>query len=103
MDGKPADAAGGGQLGGRTVVIQKVVVGASHFRELGIKPPFANTVGTGTALVLRDGRMYQARWSRPLAGAGTSFTQPDGRPMPFARGQVWVVLAYGPGSTGQQR
>jgi Protein of unknown function (DUF3048) N-terminal domain/Protein of unknown function (DUF3048) C-terminal domain len=102
MDGRPAYAAEGGQLGGATVVIQDVVVGASHFRELGIKPPYANTVGSGTAVVLRNGRMYRLRWSRPGAEAGTTFTQANGKPMPFARGQVWVVLAYGPGSTAQQ-
>ena len=33
-------------------------------------------------------------------GGGTSFTLPDGTPMRFARGQVWVVLKYGPGSKG---
>jgi hypothetical protein len=98
MDGRPAVAAGGGQLGGRTVVIQSVVVGASHFRELGIKPPYASTVGSGLAVVLRDGRAYRVHWSRPKAGGGTSFTLPGGRPMRFARGQVWVVVKYGPGS-----
>jgi Protein of unknown function (DUF3048) N-terminal domain/Protein of unknown function (DUF3048) C-terminal domain len=100
MDGKPALAAGGGQLGGPTVVIQSVVVGASHFRELGIKPPYANTVGRGLAVVLRDGRAYQVHWSRPRADGGTSFTLTGGAPMRFARGQVWVVYKYGPGSTG---
>jgi hypothetical protein len=100
MDGRPAYAAEGGQLGARTVVIQSVVVGASHFRELGIKPPYANTVGSGSAVVLRDGRDYRVHWSRPRAGVGTTFTLPDGRRMPFAPGQVWVVYKYGPGSTG---
>ncbi len=98
MDGSRARAAQGGQLGGATVVIQDVVVGASHFRELGIKPPYASTVGSGTAVVLRNGRIYHVRWARPMASAGTSFTRANGKPMPFARGQVWVILAYGPGS-----
>ncbi len=100
MDGKPALAAGGGQLGGATIVIQSVVVGASHFRELGIKPPYANTVGSGIAVVLRDGRAYHVHWSRPRADGGTTYTLPGGEPMRFARGQVWVVYKYGPGSTG---
>jgi Protein of unknown function (DUF3048) N-terminal domain/Protein of unknown function (DUF3048) C-terminal domain len=102
MDGRPADATEGGQLGAPTVVIQSVVVGASHFRELGIKPPYANTVGRGTAIVLRGGRAYLVHWSRPRDDGGTTFTLPDGQPMPFARGQVWVVYKYGPGSTGQE-
>ena len=99
MDGKPAMAAGGGQLGGPTVVVQYVKVTTSVFRELGIRPPYASTVGSGTAVVLRDGRAYHVRWSRPAAGDGTTYTQPDGRPMPFARGQVWVVFGVGPGSS----
>jgi hypothetical protein len=102
MDGSRARAAQGGQLGGATVVIQDVVVGASHFRELGIKPPYANTVGSGTAVVLRNGRIYHVHWARPMAAAGTSFRQANGKPMPFARGQVWVILAYGPGSVGKE-
>jgi hypothetical protein len=56
-------------------------------------------VGSGRAVVLRDGRAYQAHWSRPRADGGTSFTMPGGKPMPFARGQVWVVFARGAGST----
>ena len=99
MDGRPATAAGGGQLGGPTVVIQYVKVTTSVFRELGIRPPYANTVGSGTAVVLRDGRAYHVRWSRPAAGDGTTFTLPDGAPMPFARGQVWVAFGAAPGST----
>ena len=98
MDGNPAYAAEGGQLGGATVVIQYVVVGTSVFKELGIRPPYANTVGHGPAVVLRDGRAYHVNWSRPTADSGTTFTLPDGSRMPFARGQVWVVFAYGPGS-----
>lgn len=100
MDGKPADAAGGGRLGGPTVVIQYVRVATSGFLELGIRPPYANTVGSGSAVVLRGGRAYHVRWSRPSADAGTAFTLPDGHRMPFARGQVWIVYGLGPGSTG---
>ncbi len=98
MDGRPAEASEGGQLGGRTVVVQYTKVRTSVFRELGVRPPYAETVGSGTAVVLRDGRAYHVRWSRPRADAGTTFTLPDGHRMPFARGQVWVALGYGPGS-----
>src|SRR5579875_2358470 len=99
MDGAPARDAADGRLGGPTVVVQYVKVVTSRFKERGVRPPYAQTVGAGRALVLRDGRAYQARWSRPAADGGTAFTLPDGHPMPFARGQVWVLLAIGPGST----
>ncbi|MGN6796088.1 MAG: DUF3048 domain-containing protein [Streptosporangiaceae bacterium] len=102
MDGKPATAADGKKLGARTVVVQYVKVGTSGFLELGIRPPYAHTVGSGRAVVLRDGRAYHVRWSRPAADGGTTFTMPDGSRMPFAMGQVWVIYGFGPGSSRQQ-
>jgi hypothetical protein len=33
-------------------------------------------------------------WSRPTANGGTTFSTASGQAMTFARGQVWVVLAY---------
>jgi len=99
MDGSAANAADGKQLGAHTIVVQYVKVGTSGFLEHGGRPPFAHTVGSGRAVVLRNGRAYQVHWSRPNADGGTTFTLPDGRRMPFARGQVWVVYGFGPGST----
>jgi hypothetical protein len=102
MDGRQATAAAGTKLGAPTVVVQYVNVGTSVFRELGIRPPYAHTVGSGSAVVLRDGRAYRVHWSRPDADGGTAFTLPDGHRMTFARGQVWVIYGFGPGSSRQQ-
>ena len=100
MDGSPAISTGAGQLSAPTVVIQRVAVGLSRFLEQGpMMPPDAKTVGSGTATVLRNGQAFRARWSRPAAGGGTTFTTDSGKPMTFARGPVWIVLAYGPGSS----
>jgi hypothetical protein len=96
MDGRPAAAAGGGQLGAPTVVIQYTKVRTSRFREQGVRPPYAESTGTGTGVVLRGGEAYAIRWSRPDASGGTTFTTTAGGPMTFARGQVWVVLAAAP-------
>jgi hypothetical protein len=93
MDGAPARAAEGGQLGAPTVVIQYTTVRTSRFLEAGIRPPYAESTGTGTGMVLRDGQSYAIRWSRPDPSGGTTFTTPSGQPMPFAPGQVWVVFA----------
>jgi hypothetical protein len=94
MDGTPAVEAGGGRLSAATVVIQHTTVTTSRFLEYGSRPPYARSTGSGAALVLRNGRAYQVRWSRPSADGGTTYTLPSGRRMTFARGQVWVVLAY---------
>ena len=99
MDGTAATCTEDGQLKAATVVIQYTRVGTSRFLEESVRPPYAYTVGSGRAVVLRNGRSYAAHWSRPQADGGTTFTTAAGQPMTFARGQVWVVLAYGPGST----
>ncbi|HVT70271.1 MAG TPA: DUF3048 domain-containing protein, partial [Trebonia sp.] len=93
IDGAPAMATEGGQLGGSTVIIQYTQITTSRFEEYGGRPPYAKSTGSGKAVVLRDGREYTVRWSRPSLQAGTTYTLPDGRRMLFAPGQTWVVLA----------
>jgi hypothetical protein len=96
MDGAPAMATEGGQLGGATVVIQYTVVRTSRFLEYGSRPPYAQSVGSGRAVVLRNGKAYDVHWSRPSADGGTTYTLPSGQRMRFAPGQVWVVLTAAP-------
>src|SRR6516225_9858861 len=93
MDGAPAMATEGRQLGGATVIIQYTVVRTSRFIEYGGRPPYAQSLGSGDAIVLRNGRAYHVRWHRGSADGGTTFTLASGKRMTFSRGQVWVVLA----------
>jgi hypothetical protein len=94
MDGAPALTTDSGQLRPATVVIQYTTVRTSPFLEQGrVRPPFAVSTRSGTAVVLRGGMAYRVHWSRPSRPGGTTFTLPSGRPMTFAHGQVWVVLA----------
>jgi hypothetical protein len=78
------------------VVIQYTTVRTSRFREESVRPPYAQSTGAGRAVVLRGGEAYAARWSRPDADAGTTFSTASGQPMTFATGPVWVVLAATP-------
>jgi hypothetical protein len=94
MDGTPAKTIDGGRLSPATVVIQHTTVRTSRFLEYGKPPPYAESTGSGTALVLRDGKAWTTHWSRPDANAGTTFTTASGQRMTFTPGQVWVVLAY---------
>jgi hypothetical protein len=91
MDGSRAGSTEGPQLSAATVVIQHTVVRTSPFRERGLRPPYAETTGHGWALVLRNGRSYRVRWSRPQPDGGTAFTY-EGKPFRFAAGPVWIVL-----------
>jgi hypothetical protein len=93
MDGARAESTEDGQLSAATVVIQYTAVRTSRFHKQGVPSPYAVSVGSGSAVVLRDGRSWTARWSRPRADAGTTFTTAAGQPMTFARGPVWIVLA----------
>jgi hypothetical protein len=92
MDGKQSTDTTGGDLAASTVVIQYTVVRTSRFLEYGFRPPYAQSTGSGTAVVLRDGREYRVHWSRPNQNGGTTYTLPSGARMTFAPGQIWVVL-----------
>jgi hypothetical protein len=92
VDGTRAASTEGPQLSAATVVIQHTLVRTSNFKEYGRRPPFASTVGHGTAIVLRNGMSYRVRWSRRGADGGTTFTTLSGQPMRFAVGPVWIVL-----------
>jgi hypothetical protein len=92
MDGTQATDAAGGYLGAATVIIQDTDVRTSRFREYGFRPPYADSTGSGTAVVLRNGRAWRVHWSRPNPDGGTTYTLPSGARMTFALGQEWVVL-----------
>ncbi|MFE0514705.1 DUF3048 domain-containing protein, partial [Streptomyces sp. NPDC058964] len=94
MDGTPAETADGQPVAPATVVVQYVTVRESAYHDvLGNNTPYTETVGSGKAEVLRDGRAFDATWTRGAAPGGTEFTSADGAPVNFAKGQVWVVFA----------
>jgi hypothetical protein len=92
MDGARAMTTDGGQLSAATVVIQHTRVRTSRYLEYGVPPPYAETTGSGTATVLRNGKAYQVHWSRHKWYAGTTFTTDSGQRMTFAPGPVGIVL-----------
>jgi hypothetical protein len=93
MDGAPLTSASGPRPSAATVVLQRVAVRDAGVRDAkGSPSPFAATVGSGDVVVLRDGLAFAGSWSRPTPAAITSFTLPDGSPLTFAPGPVWVVL-----------
>ena len=94
MDGTPTVLTSGKQVAPATVVVQYVKVRKSKYHDyLGNNTPYTETVGSGKAEVLRDGRVFDVGWKRRTATDGTEFTTADGSPVNFAKGQVWVVFA----------
>lgn len=74
------------------VIIQHVKVRESRFHSRTGFVPFSETVGTGSAVVLRDGKSYTVTWNRPAESAGTTFTL-DGKTLPLHPGRTWIILA----------
>ncbi|MYS24135.1 Protein of unknown function [Streptomyces sp. DvalAA-14] len=73
------------------VIVQHVIVKESRFHSRTGFVPFSETVGSGTAVVLRDGRSYSVRWSRPAETSGTTFRL-GGATLPLRPGRTWIIL-----------
>ena len=92
MDGAPGRDSDGTRVEASTVVFQYVKTERSRYFDFtGANTPYARTVGSGSALVLRDGTAQSVRWSRADQDSPTVFTAAKRR-VTFAPGKVWVVL-----------
>ena len=84
------DALTGDAVAPTTVVVQKVAMRpSSNVTSDGAATPLSLLVGSGEAIVLRDGRAWEGKWSRTGLDAPTLFTV-DGAELTFAPGQTWV-------------
>jgi len=94
LDGQAARTTSGARLAASTVVVQYTKITSSRLHDvLGNATPYTNTVGSGRAVVLRDGVAFSGRWTRKSEEDGTTFTTATGEDLPFAVGPVWVVYA----------
>ncbi len=53
---------------------------------------YQQLLGTGDALIFQDGKVIQAKWSRPDAETLDKYTDLQGNEVEFVRGQIWVQL-----------
>lgn len=92
MDGSPATTVEGPQLHSPTVIVQSCEVHPSKYGDAyGGVTPITQTVGQGTALLMRNERAYHIKWSRPTAKDGTTWTY-HGHQIPMDPGSVWIML-----------
>lgn len=87
--GVPSAVTGPGRIGAANVVVlaTRRYIGASGY-------PETDVVGSGAARIARDGRVYEARWSKPTATAPLTLTLADGSgPFPLRPGPTWLHLA----------
>ena len=93
-NGTPHVLEGGARLSFPNIVIQSCryqptsVIDAS-----GANSPEAVLVGDGEAWVLSGPALAKGRWSRPDAGAVTSYVDGGGQPLLLQPGPTWVMLA----------
>jgi len=85
LDGRPqSDAANGVPLTAKTVVVQ-------YTRQVPGATPRVHTIGSGDAVILRNGKRYEGTWVRDRIKGGTTYYV-DGKPFNMDVGQVWVLL-----------
>lgn len=88
QNGRAFAVSGPGDIGAANVVIlaTRHYVGASGYDETDATTPGA------PAIVLRDGRRYEARWEKPTASDLLRILTPDGQPFPLKPGATWLHL-----------
>ncbi len=74
------------------VVVQVVRTGASRFHDVhGENSPLTVSTGSGRAVVLRDGKQVEGRWSRAGLGA-THLLNAAGQDVALKPGPTWIML-----------
>ncbi len=81
------DVASGAQARASVVVIMKTT--SSFLRDQYIS---VRTIGTGAATIFQGGRSISALWKKPTATAMLTFTDSQGKVIPFEPGPIWVLI-----------
>ena len=88
QNGAPFDAAGDGEI----IAANVVVLDTRHYISESGYPDTDLITDDAAALVLRDGKRYEARWKKPTIDAPITVMDLDGEPLPFKPGPTWVLL-----------
>jgi hypothetical protein len=90
----PATVAGGSQIAVANVVVQTVQVSYGPWaeNEQGGLEVQSQLVGSGPALVLRNGEEITGTWQRSSVTSPTRLVAANGDVIPLAPGQTWVEL-----------
>ena len=79
----------------KTIVLQYVERKETKYGDkFGGKTPLLKSVGSGRAIILRNGQSFDGTWSRPSSTSGTTFSF-GGSQFSFDVGQVMIVLIDG--------
>ncbi|MBW3561467.1 MAG: DUF3048 domain-containing protein [Actinobacteria bacterium] len=93
-NGTPLSVTGSGRIGAANVLVL-----ASEIVQAGCCDPSGNPlnateiVGTGRALLLRDGRVYVGQWVKATPDSHILVTGAAGQPLVFKPGPTWAMFA----------
>lgn len=94
QNGAPQVVTGDGQVGADNVVVLGTRVGDGGCCDsAGNRYTATILQGEGAAVVYRDGKRFDARWSKPSANAHFTLTTDDGRVLDLKPGRSWVLFA----------
>ncbi len=86
-------ASGPAQLAFRNVIVQQVATSASQTVDrAGQNSVDISVIGSGSAVVLRGGRVFRGTWQRSAAGEATRFVDSSGQVIKLAPGTTIVEL-----------
>jgi hypothetical protein len=94
IDGQVQHTADGSVISTPNVIVQfcRITVYNKDRDVLGHPAQYTHTVGTGRAVVFRDGRRIDGTWSRKSVDDGTTLKAKGGTAIPLSPGGAWFVL-----------
>lgn len=93
--GSPLLAASGSPIAKPNVLIQytQITPDNADVDTAGNPAMYTHTIGTGRVDLFRNGKHVQGTWTRATLSSPTTFADASGKPLLFAPGGVFVVLA----------
>jgi hypothetical protein len=94
IDGQVQHTADGAVIDTPNVIVQFCTVTPypQDVDVLGNVSKYTHTVGSGRAVIFRDGHRLEGQWHRSSTSAGTVFTSRLGRPLSLQPGGEWILL-----------
>ena len=86
------DAADGKRVTARNVVVLFQKYSIDPESEPGYHRPVFDHVGSGKALVFRDGHVIKGTWKKPSAAALTRFYDEAGKEISLVRGPIFIQV-----------
>ena len=99
QDGEDSVDADGAQVTADTVVVITVrQISTGRVDAAGSSVPDYEVVGRGTALVFRNGMVFEGEWVRDTQEEFFSFVDSEGQPIPLMPGRTWIHVMPTSGS-----